>query len=553
MRLRSLAVWLVAPTIVSLALTTWLVTRAIDAEREEAERLGRTALEAGTIEDAAAWISSEITNLLALDAFRDHDPGLEPYRAAADAAWESMSWDMLLDNLHTSDSEGAALLSRAQLADDLPPPVAYVLRPLPDSTMDAIADGETGMLDPRPYVDASRWAADRLADADRRSQEAAGRLMRFADRPTPWQSSTVLMLVISLALVGITGAVLVLWRLSTMSRSLTSRITAAESDASTLRARSDRYRHLIELARRLTAESDVHSLSHALVEETRRLLGGEVVSLTRRDGSIVRPAVVAGELPVTAVSTGEGVVGRTVDAGTATRTVVDRDPFVPGVGGPLAMMTAPLVVDGQVIGAIVVGARSATTFDENDAMALELLAFLAAGAMAAAQRYDSTVALALRDPLTGLANRRKLDLDLAKASATEVRVAFLMVDIDHFKSFNDRHGHQRGDALLRAVAHAISAAVRKDDCVYRYGGEEFSVLLPGADAATAGLVAERVRTAVRAATAGMDGDAITVSVGVAAQSAPIVASKLLAEADAALYAAKGTGRDRVVMHGAAFG
>src|SRR5690606_6780191 len=131
----------------------------------------------------------------------------------------------------------------------------------------------------------------------------------------------------------------------------------------------------------------------ALVEETRRLLGGDVVSLVRREGTQVRPVVVAGELPVTAVASGEGVVGRTVDAGVAARTVVQSDPFVPGVPGPLALLTAPLVIDGQVLGAMVVGSRSTTTFDENDELALELLAFLAAGAVTAAQRFDSTVAL----------------------------------------------------------------------------------------------------------------------------------------------------------------
>src|SRR5690606_18780317 len=167
-----------------------------------------------------------------------------------------------------------------------------------------------------------------------------------------------------------------------------------------------RYRHLIELGRRMSAQTDVHSLSHALVAETKHLLGGDVVSLVRREGTEVRPVVVAGELPVTTVPSGHGVVGRTVDAGTRLSTVVGSDPFVPGVQGPLALLTAPLVIDGQVIGAMVVGSRSTSGFDDNDAMALELLAFLAAGAVTAAQRLDSTVALTLSDPLTGLANRR---------------------------------------------------------------------------------------------------------------------------------------------------
>jgi diguanylate cyclase (GGDEF)-like protein len=121
-----------------------------------------------------------------------------------------------------------------------------------------------------------------------------------------------------------------------------------------------------------------------------------------------------------------------------------------------------------------------------------------------------------------------------------------MVDIDHFKSYNDRHGHQRGDELLQTVADAISAAVRDGDVVYRYGGEEFSVLLPGTDVATAASVAERVRTAVATATSGF-AEPVTVSVGVAAEAAPIAPTDLVERADTALYAAKQDGRDRIAL------
>jgi diguanylate cyclase (GGDEF)-like protein len=209
-------------------------------------------------------------------------------------------------------------------------------------------------------------------------------------------------------------------------------------------------------------------------------------------------------------------------------------------------LVAPLVVDGRVTGALVVAARSETLFDETDEMALQVLVLLAAGALAAAERLDTTRALTLRDPLTGLANRRKLDQDL-EAVASADGAAFLMVDIDHFKAFNDRHGHRKGDDLLRIVAGAITTAVRDGDIVYRYGGEEFSVLLVGADVVEAGVVAERLRASVRAATVRGDIGPITVSVGVAAHGAPIAASSLVEHADAALYAAKEAGRDRVLV------
>jgi diguanylate cyclase (GGDEF)-like protein len=205
------------------------------------------------------------------------------------------------------------------------------------------------------------------------------------------------------------------------------------------------------------------------------------------------------------------------------------------------------VADGHVIGALVAGSRTAVPFDENDEMALELLAFLGAGDVMAAQRFDSTLAMAQRDALTGLLNRRRLDGDLAARLHSSGAVAFLMIDVDHFKAFNDTFGHQRGDELLQTVARAISSAVREGDVVYRYGGEEFCVLLPDADAALAGVVAERVRATVRSATAhGVR--PVTVSVGVAADERGGVATALVERADAALYAAKQTGRDRVVMN-----
>jgi diguanylate cyclase (GGDEF)-like protein len=121
-----------------------------------------------------------------------------------------------------------------------------------------------------------------------------------------------------------------------------------------------------------------------------------------------------------------------------------------------------------------------------------------------------------------------------------------MIDIDHFKRLNDRYGHPTGDTVLRAVADAIAATVRGDDTPARYGGEEFAVVLRTADAAQAADVAERVRLAVRqlpVETLGV-AEPVTVSVGVAVGSGDVTA--LVRRADAALYAAKRRGRDRVV-------
>lgn len=551
MRLRTLTVWLALPPLLAMVLAAGFVWRAIDAERDKAEHLGVVMADAKVLEDSYVWISAEITNLLALDAFSAPHPDLDNYRASARALVGTQP-QFLANGLRHADRQGAATLNGFVGDHDLPRSVEYVLRPLEPHIVERLAEGEKGLIDPAPYGDAARWVMTQTADTQKPADAALEELQRFSQRGAPWQTPWFLGLVLTVALAGAVGTALALWRVRAAVQALSGRIGTSEAKAATLAAQTERYRHLIELGRNLTALTDVQTLSHTLVEETRRLLGGDIVSLVRREDATVRPVVVAGTLPVATIASGQGVVGRTVDAGVGTRTVVSSDPFVPVGNGPLALLTAPLVIDGQVIGALVVGSRSTATFDENDETALQLLAFLAAGALAAAQRFDSTVALTLSDPLTGLGNRRKLDLDLAKCAVTESTVGFLMVDIDHFKDYNDRHGHQRGDALLRTVASAISSAVRQGDVVYRYGGEEFSVLLLGADAATAAAVAERIRHAVRNATAHLGPDSVTVSVGVATQSAPLIDATLLDHADAALYAAKGTGRDRVMMHGSSF-
>jgi diguanylate cyclase (GGDEF)-like protein len=148
-------------------------------------------------------------------------------------------------------------------------------------------------------------------------------------------------------------------------------------------------------------------------------------------------------------------------------------------------------------------------------------------------------------------NRRRLDSDLAALAPAEYAdgVAFLMIDVDHFKAYNDAHGHPAGDAVLRQVAQILCASVRETDVVYRFGGEEFAVLLRGASDEEARAVAARIRSAVAGhAFPGAEtqpAGRVTVSVGVSRRCDGDAAA-LVAEADGALYRAKRDGRDRVV-------
>ncbi|QGZ39507.1 diguanylate cyclase (GGDEF)-like protein [Pseudoduganella flava] len=165
--------------------------------------------------------------------------------------------------------------------------------------------------------------------------------------------------------------------------------------------------------------------------------------------------------------------------------------------------------------------------------------------------------LALQDGLTGLANRRQFDVSLGNEFSRATRhgapLALAMIDVDHFKAYNDRYGHGAGDICLRAAAQAIRRQTpgRAGDLAARYGGEEMAVLLPNTDVAGAHAVAERMREAIAALAlphAGSPHGIVTISAGVAAmvpRRGVDAASALLELADRALYAAKAAGRNRV--------
>jgi diguanylate cyclase (GGDEF)-like protein len=150
------------------------------------------------------------------------------------------------------------------------------------------------------------------------------------------------------------------------------------------------------------------------------------------------------------------------------------------------------------------------------------------------------------DTVTGIGNRRALDEAMLAMAGT--RLAAVLLDLDHFKSFNDRNGHLAGDEALSRLGGILRQAVRRQDLVFRYGGEEFLILLPGSDREEAGSLAERVRGAVQEdAQVGPWGLTVSVGVAVADRFSASNPLGLLRRADAALYQAKRTGRNRVVV------
>jgi two-component system cell cycle response regulator len=229
--------------------------------------------------------------------------------------------------------------------------------------------------------------------------------------------------------------------------------------------------------------------------------------------------------------------------------LVDDDLLDLVLPGARNVVVAPVAVDGQDLGVVVAewGGGTDARIPTSTVQALAQAAMHTALALRNAQLLAEIERLATRDSLTGLANRRLFDeslhRELARSQRLGTPLSLLVLDVDHFKQVNDTYGHQTGDNVLRSVANALVANTKNFDVAARYGGDEFVVLLPGCSREDALGVAQRVRNGI----AQQVGDApVTLSAGVA--SAPDNANdaeRLMAAADAALYDAKRTGRDRV--------
>lgn len=158
---------------------------------------------------------------------------------------------------------------------------------------------------------------------------------------------------------------------------------------------------------------------------------------------------------------------------------------------------------------------------------------------------------ALTDPLTALPNRRAFERGIAGLRPDDRSAALLLIDLDHFKVVNDTHGHAAGDYVLQQVSMILRAHMRNRDLLSRLGGEELAVLLPDTDAHDAQVIAEKLRRAIETLDIHWEGEtiAITASFGVAVALGTTPSKDLFVQADAALYAAKRGGRNRVVLSG----
>jgi diguanylate cyclase (GGDEF)-like protein len=254
---------------------------------------------------------------------------------------------------------------------------------------------------------------------------------------------------------------------------------------------------------------------------------------------------------------GQGITGAVVMSGQAELiNDANHDPRVRHVPGTPqdeeeSIIVAPLHSPAGVIGSLNLY-RVRATFEAEELELVKLFANHAAIALENAQIHQRLLVAAQTDPLTGLGHHGAFQEMLEKSFAADASLSVLIVDLDDFKAYNDRFGHQAGDRLLRRIADGLRSSVRTSDSVFRYGGDEFAVILPGTDAGGAEIVAQKVLAGLAAVPAGPGKSRRTVtpvraSIGVASHPGDARdAHDLVSVADTALYVAKELGKARVV-------
>jgi diguanylate cyclase (GGDEF)-like protein len=219
--------------------------------------------------------------------------------------------------------------------------------------------------------------------------------------------------------------------------------------------------------------------------------------------------------------------------------------------GAVVSLHAEVHCRADEISARAAGGEAATTSD-YEALVQSVIAF---GSAAQALEREAWTILATVDPLTGLSNRQSMRAQLMRERDRTIRMrqpcCLALVDIDHFKKINDNFGHAQGDRVLRAVASLLMNAVRPYDVVYRYGGEEFLLCLPGTDARGGTLVAERIRSEIAELRITADDGApipVTATIGLSVMDPRHAIDDTIEQADKALYDGKRNGRNQVVVH-----
>jgi diguanylate cyclase (GGDEF)-like protein len=226
-----------------------------------------------------------------------------------------------------------------------------------------------------------------------------------------------------------------------------------------------------------------------------------------------------------------------------------------------SFISYPIMMSGRKIGVLNVADKvDGGVFDDVDLSLLEIIGPQIAVAVERAEwqeRATQFQLMSITDPLTGLLNRRYLEErltdELNRSQRYNYSMSCLMIDIDDFKRYNDRNGHQAGDVALKITAHALKASLRSADVACRYGGEEFCILLPQTSLSEAGVIAERMRQRVAerdypfGKLQPMGNVSVTIGISTFAKNID-TAEKVIAAADRALYAAKSQGKNRIEFY-----
>lgn len=335
-----------------------------------------------------------------------------------------------------------------------------------------------------------------------------------------------------------------------------------EREIAELRQRNAELQILYETIRDLTSTLSLRGVLGRLLRRALQHLDAEVGSILLLGKGTLR--IMASEgLPADVVSDSEVPVGKGISGYVAATgepllvTDIETDPRFRRRNRERyytsSFISAPLLHVGAVRGVININnKRSRIPFRREDLRLLQALAGHASVALANAHEYEAMLERAQRDSLTGLANHghmwQSLEQEFLRAERHERSLALVMLDIDHFKEFNDALGHPAGDDALIRVARQLEAASRGHDVVARYGGEEFAAILPETGLEGARIYAEKIRQAVAKLSFGTSSAPrhLTISAGCAASGADVRSPRdLLALADRRLYHAKNAGRDRV--------
>ena len=311
---------------------------------------------------------------------------------------------------------------------------------------------------------------------------------------------------------------------------------------------------------------------NSIISNSRELLRSERASLMVFDeaaNSLVLKAATGfatDPKSISPVRVGEGVSGEVIDTGKAlvvtdVRTTGRKPAPAERRYKTTSFISYPITISGRKVGVLNVTDKSGGgAYDEVDLSLLELIGPQVALALERAEwqeRATEFQLMSITDSLTGLPNRRYLEERLAEELNRSKRydyvMSFLMIDIDDFKAYNDKNGHQAGDLALQITAHCLKGALRSADVASRYGGEEFCILLPQTAISEAGVIADRIRQRV-GTTHFPHGKSqplgkVTISVGVSTFSKNVDTSEnIIAAADRALYEAKRLGKDRVEFY-----